>query len=194
MEKMVIRDHAMHRRPAMPVGIPDGLCDPEAFTDEELRAVARRQPSPSAWVAFAVSVTSLVVVVAAAMAWRGPALERERERPRVRAAVLAHQFDEVMRRGVPTNAVFCVALFGGVDPLPGQLAMFQAHTPPVLPLSECHREPSEGTDRTALLFSVGRLHWRFTGEVDVYAGVDHARAYRLRLRDGNWEVLGSRVP
>lgn len=175
----------------MPVGIPDGLSDPEAFTEDELRAVAGRRPSPSTWLSFAISVAALLVFVSGAVAWRGPVLDRERERPRVRAAVLAHQFDEVIRRGLPTNAVFCVALFGGVDPLPEQLSMFRGHTPPVFPLSQCLRDGAAVTERTALLFSVGRLHWRFTGDVDVHAGVDHARPYRLRLREGQWEVLES---
>ncbi|MFZ9886223.1 MAG: hypothetical protein ACO3JL_01870 [Myxococcota bacterium] len=186
---MWTRDLATHPLPATSVAIPDGVRDPEAFTDDELRAVARRQPSPSAWLAATTSLASLVAFVAGAYLWRGPALDHERERPRVRAAVLAHQFDEVLRRGVPANAVFCVALFGGVDPLPAQLAFFQDHSPPVVPVSHCHKDSTDlAAERQGLLFSVGQLHWRWTGEVDVYAGADHARPYRLRLRDGQWEV------
>lgn len=181
-------------RPSTPVAFGDPTLDRDALSDEERRAIGPRRLSSSDWVLAGIIALTVTGTLATALASRGPALDKDAERPRVREAVLRHQLAEAARFVEPDASVFCLALFGGADPTPDFLARFEDHVPPVLPVSRCYLADERAKSRKAWLFSVGKIAWRWTGEVEVLAGAGKLQRYTLRREksasgDGRWRVI-----
>lgn len=178
--------------PCTPVAFGDPTLDREALSPEERRAVRMRLLNPSDWLLLGIIALTVSGTVLVALAARGPELDHDAERPRVREAVLRHQLSEAARSVDVSKSVFCVALFGGGDPSRALVARFEGHEPPVLPVSRCYLADEQGRSRQAWLFSVGRIEWRWTGEVEVLAGAGQPSRYTLRRDtndDGRWRVV-----
>lgn len=182
-------------RPASPVAFGDPTLDRDGLSDEEKRAVGPRKLSSSDWVLAGIIALTVSGTVLAGALSRGPTLDKDEERPRVREAVLRHQLAEAARFVDVDESVFCLALFGGADPTAGLLARFDGHVPPVLPVSRCYLADGEARSRKAWLFSVGKIAWRWTGEVEVLAGAGKLHRYTLRRDErmpgerSDWRVV-----
>lgn len=166
--------------PSSPVAFGDPTLDREGLSDEERRAIGPRRLSSSDWLLAGIIALTVSGTVALGALTRGPALDKDAERPRVREAVLRHQLAEAARFVDIEESVFCLALFEGADPTPDFLARFDGHAPPVLPVSRCHLADGEARSRKAWLFSIGKIAWRWTGEVEVLAGAGKLHRYTLR--------------
>jgi hypothetical protein len=178
-------------QPASPAFIPDPGQDRDALDVQERRALSRRPtwtPALSLLLFVGLGLAALACVVF--LSTRGPVFSKDAERPRVRQAALAHLFEDFEKGQVGAETVYCIALFGGVDPRPHFLERFDGGGRDVRSLSQCRDDVGTQHLRDFRLFEVGAIKWIHGGDVEIRAGVDLRAKLRLRQSGGNWQVVG----
>lgn len=124
------------------------------------------------------------------------------EEDQVREAVFRYQFEfNASGQGTAANAYF-LSVEGEKDPSPQLLQQFDAHRPPVKPVSASTLEPGTAlvldmeTGLPGLIFSITQIRRLSDDEVEVDGGYCEAsesasgNTYRVAKQDGTWEVVG----
>ena len=127
------------------------------------------------------------------------------EEDQIREAVFRYQFEfNASGQGEGANAYY-LGLGHADDPSPELLARFEAHTPPVKPLSASELEPGTSlvvdkvTGLPGLAFLVTDIRWLGDHQVEVdgeYQEASESAAgstYRLLEENGQWRVAESQM-
>lgn len=177
------------RQPATSAGVPDPTLSASAWSADERVAIARRRLAASDWVLLASFLCTVFAAGAITTATRGAHVDPDLERSHVRAVVVADIIERAAPYADPDSAVFCLALFGSIDPTAAFLARFSGGEHLVVPVTRCLRVTPEVQGRDAFLVSVGKMQWLHGGYVQVLVGDEQRDLYTLKRNDEGWRVI-----